>query len=46
MGGSAGFLSAAQEDALADQAAFHPGLLPAFEPDRAVMGRHAQKRHA
>ena len=29
-----------------DQVAFHPGLLPAFEPDRAVMGRDAQKRNA
>ena len=27
---------------LPDQAAFHPDLLPALEPDRAVMGRHAQ----
>jgi transposase len=28
------------------KAAFHPGRLPAFEPDRAVMGPHAQKRHS
>jgi xanthine dehydrogenase YagR molybdenum-binding subunit len=28
------------------QAALHPNLLPAFEPDRAVMGPHAQTRHA
>ena len=28
------------------QAAFHPNLLPPLEPDRAVMGPHAQKRHA
>ena len=31
---------------LPDQAAFHSGLLPALEPDRAVVGRHAQARHA
>ena len=29
-----------------DQAALHPGLLPALEPDRAVMGGDAQTRHA
>ena len=28
------------------QAALHPNLLPALEPDRTVMGRDAQKRHA
>src|ERR1039458_6100709 len=28
------------------QAALHPNLLPALEPDRAVMGPDAQKRHA
>ena len=27
---------------LAAKAAFHPGLLPAFEPDRAAVGRDAQ----
>ena len=31
---------------LSDQAAFHPGLLPAFEPDRAAVGRHVQEHHA
>src|SRR5207342_1116903 len=31
---------------LPDQAAFHSSLLPALEPDRAVVGRHAQARHA
>ena len=31
---------------LPDQAAFRSGLLPAFEPDRTVMGRHAQSCHA
>jgi transposase len=29
-----------------DQAAFHPVLLPASQSDRAVVGPHAQKRHA
>ena len=29
-----------------DQAAFHSVLLPASESDRAVVGPHAQKRHA
>ena len=28
------------------QAAFRPRLLPAFEPDRALMGRHAQEHDA
>ena len=28
------------------QTALHPNLLPALEPDRAVMGPYAQKRHA
>src|SRR5450759_1526563 len=28
------------------QVALHPNLLPALEPDRAVMGRDAQTRHA
>ena len=27
---------------LPDQAAFHPAILPAFESDRAALGRHAQ----
>src|SRR5450759_1043139 len=31
---------------LPDQAAFHSSLLPAFEPNRAAMGRHAQACHA
>jgi len=31
---------------VSDQAAFPPRLLPAFEPDRAAMGRHAQEHHA
>ena len=30
----------------ADQAAFHSRLLPAFEPDRALVGRHAQASDA
>ena len=30
----------------AGSAAFHPGLLPASQPDRAAMGLHAQERHA
>jgi hypothetical protein len=29
-----------------DQAAFHPALLPAPEPDRAAMGSHAQECNA
>ena len=28
------------------QAALHPNVLPALEPDRTVMGPHAQKRHS
>ena len=28
------------------QAALHPNILPALEPDRTVMGPHAQKRHS
>ena len=28
------------------QAALHPNVLPALEPNRAAMGPHAQKRHA
>jgi transposase len=31
---------------LPDQAAFPPRLLPASEPDRAAVGRHAQEHHA
>jgi transposase len=31
---------------MSDQAAFPPRLLPASEPDRAAMGRHAQEHHA
>ena len=31
---------------LTHQAALHPNVLPALEPDRTVMGPHAQKRHS
>ncbi len=41
-GGGAGM---ARQAGVPDQSAFHPTLLPALEPDRAVMGGHAQERH-